>query len=518
MQGYAGLLPACGDHDMGALLALDEKLLADLDALDPGELDDERRLDYRLLHGAALIEAHELYEFDWRFHDPVRFLPVEAVHQLLLRPVPGFARALEARLAAIPEHLRAARGYLGRAPELIPVLWLETALGSARAGADYLRALEHHPRLHQGVARPGRLHALIEQAARALLDYAQFLEAEAGPRAQGDFACGRAHYDRLLRHRHFLEVEAPTLAAFSERLCEQTRRELSDACRQLGGGELRALLDRLGGEHPPAQALIDGYRRAMAAAEAFVVEHDLVSRPARQSLQVMETPAFLRNQIPFAAYIEPTPDDPEQRGYFYVTPPQGPEGLRAHSPPAIAHSCVHEAWPGHHLQFVTAHARPAARSLPRLLNPSATLYEGWALYCEQLMHEAGFLAGPESRLLLLRDRLWRALRILLDVGLHTGGMGLDVAAEEMVEALGFDYSQAMGDLAWYSRAPTVPMGYATGWALIGAARERLRAVAPELSPKAFHDRLLASGGIALPLVLRHEFGDEFFQSVHNMLF
>jgi uncharacterized protein (DUF885 family) len=131
------------------------------------------------------------------------------------------------------------------------------------------------------------------------------------------------------------------------------------------------------------------------------------------------------------------------------------------------------------------------------------------------MHEEGFISGIESRIVLLRDRLWRALRVLLDIELHTRGLALEQAADRMVAALGFPRSQALADLAWYTRAPTVPLGYATGWALISATRDRLRA---EASLKSFHDRLLSAGSIAAPLVIRRVFGDEAWRGIAGAVF
>ncbi|MFL6714076.1 MAG: DUF885 family protein, partial [Sulfurifustis sp.] len=173
---------------------------------------------------------------------------------------------------------------------------------------------------------------------------------------------------------------------------------------------------------------------------------------------------------------------------------------------------------GHHLQFVTANGHAIARSLPRLLNPSASFYEGWALYTEQLMQEQGFLDRPESRIVLLRDRLWRALRIVLDVELHTRGLTVDQAAERMVKALGFPRSQAEADLAWYTRSPTVPLGYAVGWRLINVLRAREVGAADTPSLRMFHDRLLAAGSIALPLVIQRMFGDATWRAVRGSVF
>ncbi|UCE88378.1 MAG: DUF885 family protein, partial [Pseudomonadota bacterium] len=153
-----------------------------------------------------------------------------------------------------------------------------------------------------------------------------------------------------------------------------------------------------------------------------------------------------------------------------------------------------------------------------LLNASATCYEGWALYCEQLMQEQGFLDAPESRFVLLKDRLWRALRIVIDVELHTGGLSVAEAAERMQRRLGFTREQAMADLTWYSQSPTVPMGYAVGWALINATRERVQAAEPAFALKSFHDRLLGAGTIALPLGLRAAFGEPLWKDVQRSVF
>jgi uncharacterized protein (DUF885 family) len=73
-------------------------------------------------------------------------------------------------------------------------------------------------------------------------------------------------------------------------------------------------------------------------------------------------------------------------------------------------------------------------------------------------------------------------------------------------------------VTWYTRAPTVPMGYATGWALINAARERLQQHKLDFELANFHDRLLAEGSIGLPFVLKTQFGDAFWEEVHQDVF
>ncbi|MBI3900340.1 MAG: DUF885 domain-containing protein [Gammaproteobacteria bacterium] len=518
VPGYAHLLTPCSEQDKGALICLNDELRVELEELNAVALDPDRFLDYRILRGAVQLENQYLLDVESRRPDPRRWLPVDAIYQLTIRPVENFEAALLARLAAIPEHLGAAQVNLeARAPS-IPPLWVSSAVLAARHGADFLRALERHPKV-AALANRQSLAADLGKAAEALVYFADFLERMVAPIAHGDFACGSEYFEGLLRRRHFLDVGVDQLHAFGERLFESTRQQLEAVCRErFGHTDFVRAVREIQTSHPSAENLLSVYTERMRSARAFVEARGLVTLPATEELKVVETPIFLRHEIPFAAYCEPSPNDPAQIGHYYVTPPTDAEQLAEHDDVGLMHTCVHEAYPGHHLQFATANANPAARTLSRLLHPSATFYEGWALYVEQLMHEQGFLDRPESRLLLLRDRLWRALRVLLDIELHTRGLSLDAAADRMVAALGFPRSQALADLAWYTRSPTVPLGYATGWALINALRDHIHTAEPQTSLRSFHDRLLSVGSVAAPMVIRQVFGEPAWNEVRRKVF
>ncbi len=511
IEGYSDRLTPYGDDDIGALVALHEKLINTVDELDDTALDSDQQIDLQLMYGQALIESKQLIEQDWRLRDPTRFLPVNAIYQLTVRPVRDRGGALRARLQAIPGYLRGAKGYLQSEPELVPPIWLEAAISEASEGVKYLRSLHLNPAL-QGF----RLDKELETAAQALLDFVGFLEKGIGSRAQGNFACGRDMFELLLTHRHGLDINADALRSFGENLFTEVAAQLREVTIQLQGDDnVAALMTRIQEQYRPTRDLLAIYKEQMQAAHDFVEAKHLVSLPAQEFLHVVETPGFLRHQIPFAAYWNPMPTDPAQTAYYYVTPPQDEPSWGEHNLVSLQHTCVHEAWPGHHLQFVTANSRSSSRSLPRLINMSATLYEGWALYSEQLMVEEGFLQQPESQFILLKDRLWRALRVMLDVDLHVHGQNLSAAAHTMHERLGFSHAQAMGELSWYTQAPTVPMGYATGWALINTARTRMQAISQQFDLRNFHDHLLSAGSIGLPWVIRRVFGEPLWNSVRQ---
>lgn len=511
IDDYAGQLSSHDDETIGIHIVLNEKCLAALDEIAISELNANRQINYQLLYSQANLEHHALMEHDWRHRDPTRFLPINALYQLTLRPVRDFNQALKSRLNMIPNHIREAKNYLATAPKIIPKVWLEMALAEAEAGIDYCHQMHQHTLVHDALTQDDEIEQAIANTCHALEGFVQSLK-HLFPLSEGDFSCGREHFERLLHQQHFLPINTQSLHAFGQRLFEQTKQSLTAELAQS-----KLTLADIQQRHPSADQLLSNYQHEMKAAETFLREQDLITLPDTQMLNVVTTPPFLQHQIPFAAYLAPCIADTLQTGYYYVTPTKDDTELKEHNLAAISQTSVHEAWPGHHLQFVIANQSTEGSALLRRLNPSATLYEGWALYCEQMMLEQGFERHSGQRIIMLRDRLWRALRIIIDVEIHTQHLSLSGAAQKMVDALGFSHDQAMSELRWYSQSPTVPMSYAVGWALINALRDIINPT-DNTELKAFHDKLLASGSIALPLVIQHQFGENIWLKCCQQVF
>lgn len=511
VEDYAGELTPCDDASQGIQLVLNEKCLAALDEVDASALDADRLLNFRILQGWARLEHHELMEHDWRYRDPTGFLPIDALHQLTIRPLGSFSQALLSRLQKVPLRVREAKIYLNLKPEVIPPVWLQMAIQECEAGIQFCHELSEHPRVQKALLQHETIDTALQEAGKAMEDLFHTLSRLQG-QVQGDFACGRQQFERLLQQRHFLPVSTQRLKQFGEKLFETTRQQLAEAEAEAG-----LTLDEIRAAHPTADDLLACYQQEMQAAKAYLKTQALVTLPGRQHLNVVDTPMFLRHQIPFAAYLDPSIADLSQSAFYYVTPVSRDAELKEHNYAAIAQTSVHEAWPGHHLQFVTANQSEQGSALLRRLFPCATLYEGWALYCEQMMLEQGYERYPGQTIIMLRDRLWRALRIIIDVNIHTGEWSLERAADEMVDKLGFSKAQAVSECNWYSQAPTVPMSYAVGWALINALRDIVQPAAGE-ELKAFHDQLLQCGSVALPLVIEHQFGAAIWQQCCHRVF
>jgi uncharacterized protein (DUF885 family) len=514
---FAEHLKSYEHDDIGALIVLDQKMLSALEELKLTELDENRLIDYRIIKGALTIELHDLEENDWRYRDPLEYLPVNAIYQLLIHPGRNAQQAITLRLEKIPEYLRGAKVMLSQYPERVVPEWTVTAKDIASTGAGFIRGLGRHPLIAAKFASPGRLQPLLDAAAAALNDFAKYLETEVLPLAQGKFASGHYRFNRLLNDRHFFATDAEKILAYGKRLVLETEKELLSQCLLICGEEdVGKALAKVTEKHPQASQLLDSYRQKMQAAHAWMLKSDIITVPEKQSLKVLQTPEFLREVIPFAAYEPPMPEDKDQRGLYYVTTVDDDALLAEHNDFSIDLTSVHEAFPGHHLQFVIANQH-TKNNVTRLLNASASMFEGWALYCEQLVFEQGLYDKKEHRFIMLRDRLWRALRIIIDVKVHTGLLTFEQAANLLVDKLGFDISQARAEITWYSSAAATPLCYAVGREIILKTREKTGSTDGEKLKK-FHDALLSQGSIALPLVIQSMFGDAVWQSVHDEIF
>jgi uncharacterized protein (DUF885 family) len=127
--------------------------------------------------------------------------------------------------------------------------------------------------------------------------------------------------------------------------------------------------------------------------------------------------------------------------------------------------------------------------------------EGWGLFTEEMMFEQGFLQGDDVRLTQLRNRLWRAARVILDVSLHTGRMSFDDAVTFLSEKVRFDRYAAGLDVGMYIERPTYVLGYLIGMQEIGQIRaDYIKQYGEPNPPSEFYDRLLSVGSIPPALV------------------
>ena len=178
--------------------------------------------------------------------------------------------------------------------------------------------------------------------------------------------------------------------------------------------------------------------------------------------------------------------------------------LRSHHDAWIPIIAVHEAYPGHHVHALKTRENP--RVLRRIAR-EPIFSEGWGLFTEELMVELGFLQGDEIRLTQLRNRMWRAARVILDSSLHTGKMTVEEAVDFLVESVRFERYAAELEVGMYTRRPTYVLGYLIGMQELMAIRNDYFSEFGEPSPPSvFYDRLLGIGSIPPALVRKELLG------------
>jgi len=512
VSGFEGRLPAFDDDDIGALTGWLETAIVELEELDYAALSPDECIDLRLLFGACHLEHRDLLEGDWRHRDPVGFLPTTVIHQLIVSPQAQLRGALEACLAAIPEHLRHARAQLATVPGLVPRLWVDAGIRGARQGMEYLTGLTTNPALREHCRNPGEIRPLADLAGGAMADYARFLSQDLAPEAEGDVACGPIRFTRRLAQRHFL----PTDVAALERVAHQAYDQL--------GAQLDALSQSVTGRPNPAVWLaqlairapltsaeqLDLARAQCEATRAFVRRNALVTLPEHSELRVLPSPGCVTPGGCAPDYVAPAFGDPRQAGAIYLNGLD--TGLASRLPAVLTGQCLRRGWAGSHLQTIAAAEGPAAAGLARRLNCSTTVSRGWPLYAEEMLQEAGFPCDQESRLARLLEQRRRALLGLLDVAVHLRGLDPAEAIERVASEPGVTPERAVSDVLELTRSPTDALAGVIGWRALWNLRRQRERAAPGSSLRDFHDRLLAGGPIALPLLAERAFGREAWES------
>ena len=402
--------------------------------------------------------------------------------------------ALAERLEHAPAALRDATANLD--PDRVPPVYVVVAGETATAGATFVRAIL--PSLAPaGSKAKAALTGAGKRAGDALDQYASWLRDDLMRRSKGSFAIGRDAFDTLLRDKELLPYDAVSLKTWGEELYAETSAQLQAAAKELGDSDWRDSVERLRKEHPSEGELVAAYRAEMERSRDATHTADLASFPEGESLIVEPMPDFARPTLPYAAYVQPGPFERSRRGRFWVTlPAEGEpdavkeERLSGHPRKGIAVIACHEGYPGHHLQLSIAADHP---SLARKALRSNVFIEGWGLYVEELMTELGFLDDPETRLLRLKDLLWRAARVAVDVGLSTGELGFEQAVRFMMDGPRLERPNAVGECRRYTLNPLQPSSYALGRAAILDLRERARRKGYGM--RKFHDALLGCASI-----------------------
>ncbi len=403
----------------------------------------------------------------WRDNPQLHLQSVaDSIYTLVVRhadDITPVADPVLSRLKKVPRYLDSALGCIHHPDPL----WKDLALKSVPGIQDLFMSLVD-PLAGVLGRRPSSIGKIAGRASEAVADFAGGLR---GIRASaaGRFSIGDRHFRMLIHERLGLNLAPREAVALARDEIRRLKLLIRDEARIFHpkASPSRILGEAAGEWHPRGKNLLDAYQKMTGKIRHRFREAGWVTFPRGDRLLVKPVPGFMRDQFPTAAYSMPGPLDPDQSGIFWVNDLSGDAGDGPAARAEIAQhfgielTCAHEAYPGHHLQFIIQNRHP---SLARQMSHHAVFYEGWTLWCEEMTAEliGDDPANPWLRLQQLHDALWRAWRIVIDVGLHTGELSHDGACRLLMREMGFTRARAQGDVNWYTSHPTVPMSYLIG--------------------------------------------------------
>ncbi|HEV2697548.1 MAG TPA: DUF885 domain-containing protein, partial [Terriglobales bacterium] len=239
-----------------------------------------------------------------------------------------------------------------------------------------------------------------------------------------------------------------------------------------------AVLDKISDEHPKRDELMDAVKADLAGITEFIRQKKIVALSSRENLKVIPTPEFMRGIYSVAGFHNAPPLEPTAEAQYWVTPidPKMPEAkaeskLREYNNYTLKWLTIHEALPGHYIQFEHADdVEPLSRRLVRNLFGNGCYVEGWAEYIADVMTEAGYLdSNPKFRLMRMKIWLRAVSNTILDIRMQTMNMSDQQALDLMRNETFQTQAEAEGKLVRAklssTQLPTYFVGTRQWWAL-----------------------------------------------------
>ena len=507
---------SAGGREKG--LDFSRKILAELDATDIAALSRENQVDAAILRNQLQYDiwtAETLQSWAW---DPQVYNNVAggAIYGLMARefaPLPDRLKFATARMQKIPGLLAQARDNLD--PARVPKVHAETV---AKQNAGILSIVETFitPHLKElPEADRAQAQAAIDGLKTAVAEHQAWLDKTLVPNAKGDFRIGQALYDQKLQFALLSSLSRADIKQRAEGELKRVREEMYGIARTVlkdkpGAPALpetptadeqqkaiEAALELAYAERPARDKVVPDAEAALAQATEFVRKHDLVTLPDAP-VEIIEMPEFQRG-VAVAYCDSPGPLDKHLKTFYAVSPipedwdqTQVDSFLREYNSRMIHLLSIHEGTPGHYLEGWHSAKFP---STLRAVLRSGMFAEGWAVYTEKMMSDAGYLDNdPLFHLVQMKFYLRTIANAILDQGVQVDGWTREQAMDLMVRQTFQQEREAAGK---WTRAqltsaqlPTYFVGVQEHFDMRKAAEAKQGA---QFNLKAYHDQVLSYG-------------------------
>ena len=496
----------------------------------PSSLGLQDRIDLRMIEDQIDLSLLETDQIQSYRHNPTLY--VELIGNALFLPLtveyaPAAVRLghVLSRMAKIPRLLQQAREVLQDSDPI----FIKVALDENQGNADLI---EHM--VQDQVAGHADLQAEYQKVApgalAALTDFSRFLADDLGKRpTTRTWRLGKPFYDRKFQLVMQSDITPEDLLAQAEQEMAKVRAEMLELSLPLHAtmfpghgnhdnvkGKAREnlvvgeVLGKIAEEHPRRDQLIDYVKSDVARITQFIRDKKIVSLGPRENLKVIPTPGFMRGVYSVGGFHGAPPLDPNTEAQYWVTPidaktaeAKAESRLREYNNWSLKWLTIHEALPGHYVQFEHANdIQPESRRLLRNLFANGAYVEGWAEYIAQVMMDAGFMdSDPRYRLSMRKIRLRVISNSILDIRMHTMGMTDGEAMDLMTNSAFQTQAEADGKLQRAKLSSVQLPTYYVGIREWFDLREKYeKAAGKNFNMREFHDRALDQGPVPVPLL------------------
>jgi uncharacterized protein (DUF885 family) len=343
-------------------------------------------------------------------------------------------RSVVEREKQIPQVFEEARKNLKNPPHIFTEIALEQIDGMVSFFEQDVPAAFTQADDPKAKADFDRTNAAVIQA---LKDYGAWMKSDLLPRSNGDYRLGADTFAKKLSYDEMVDIPLDRLLQVAFDDLHHNQAEFARIAKEVDPHKTpQEVLAELATIHPAPDKLLDSFHSTFDSLIAFIHAHQIITIPSDVQPTLEETPPFMRATT-FASMDPPGPFETRStKAYFNVTLPEPgwasahvAEHMASFNVGTIISTSVHEAYPGHYVQFLWQNQFPS--KIRKLIGANSNI-EGWAHYTEQMMLDEGYAAAPpnatpeqlrEARLIRLgqlQDALLRDARFVNSIKLHTG--------------------------------------------------------------------------------------------------
>jgi uncharacterized protein (DUF885 family) len=490
--------------------------LARLDKITKSNLPPESAADVEILRSSIQAGLLDLENVQMWRKDPDTYSGV-ATYSLFLIMQRNFAppeerlRSVIARERQIPKTLDEGRKNLSD----VPRIYVEVALQQLPDEVDFLR--NDVPAAFSAVKDPALLadfKASNDAAIEAFEKFETALKKDVLPNANGDFRIGAENYRKKLLYEEMVDIPIDHLLEIGYADLHRNQQRLQEVAAQIDSQRSVAdILAELRKDHPPADQLLQSFRDVLGGLRQFIQQKQIVTIPSTVLPIVEETPPFGRALSTASMDTPGAYETKATEAFFNVTtadpswkPEHTEDWMEGFNRGTIISTAIHEAYPGHYVQFLWIKQAP---SKVRKLIYCGSNAEGWAHYTEQMMLDEGYGNGdPKLRMGQLEDALLRDARYIAGIQMHTGKMTMDQARQFFIDE-GHQTPAVAEVEAKRGTADPTYLIYTLGKLQIMKLREDYRQMrGNQFTLLDFHDRLMQQGSVPLKIIRQAMLGND----------